>query len=169
MNSWLVIVLIPLVLSLGIIPSLQSEIIPNAEATKSQGNSLTETNSKKVCGDRLCSEIPSDKNEIKKPTATTAKKKLFPSTMDYTVNGPEIDPEKGYAVIEIGDDLYWITDGTYQMMFLTTGEGVIVVDAPMGLGDKIQQAISDVTSEKSDSSNLHSYSQRPCGVCKSVP
>ena len=64
------------------------------------------------------------------------------------VNGPEIDSEKGYSVIEIGDGLYWITDGTYQMMFLTTGEGVIVVDAPMGLGTKIQQAISDVTSEK---------------------
>ncbi len=149
MNSLSVIVLIPLILSLGIMPSLQSEIIPNAEALKSQGNSLSETNSKKVCGDRLCSEIPDDKNEVKKPAVmTTVKKELFPSTMDYTVNAPEIDPEKGYAVIEIGDDLYWITDGTYQMMFLTTGEGVIVVDAPMGLGDKIQQAISDVTSEK---------------------
>ena len=76
------------------------------------------------------------------------KKGLFTYSMEYNVNEPEIDSEKGYAVIEIGDGLYWITDGTYQMMFLTTGEGVIVVDAPMGLGSKIQQAISDVTLEK---------------------
>ena len=144
----LALAIIPLILSLGIVPSLQSEIIPNAEAIKAKGNSLTETNSKKVCGDRLCSEISSDKNEIGKPMTMTSKKGLFPSAMDYTVSGPEIDPEKGYAVIEIGDGLYWVTDGTYQMMFLTTGEGVIAVDAPMGMGTKIQQAISDVTSEK---------------------
>ena len=146
MNYWL-IALIPLVLSLGIMPSIQSDFIPKAEALKAKGNSLTETNSKKVCGDKLCSEISANKNQLKKSTII-AKKALFPSAMDYTVIGPEIDPEKGYAVIEIGDGLYWITDGVYQMMFLTTGEGVIVVDAPMGLGTKIQQAISDVTSEK---------------------
>lgn len=148
MNSWSIIMLISLILSLGILPSLQSEITPNAEAMISQGKALTETNSKKVCGDRLCSEILDNKKEIKTTTVMTVKKELFPSAMDYAVTAPEIDPEKGYAVIEIGDDLYWITDGNYQMMFLTTGKGVIVVDAPMGLGDKIQQAISDVTSEK---------------------
>ncbi|MBT8251511.1 MAG: MBL fold metallo-hydrolase, partial [Nitrosopumilus sp.] len=77
-----------------------------------------------------------------------SQKTLFPSTMDYTIIGPEIDPDKGYAVIEIGDGLYWLTDGMYQVMFLTTGEGVILVDAPMGMGTKIQEAISEVTSEK---------------------
>ena len=147
MYSRSIILLIPLILSLGIIPSLQSEIVPNSEALKSQGNSLTETNSKKVCGDRLCSEISSEKKEMKKPTVMTVKKELFPSVMDYTITGPEIDPEKGYAVIEIGDGLYWVTDGVYQIMFLTTGEGVIVVDAPMGWETKIQQAINDVTTE----------------------
>ena len=30
----------------------------SADALKSKGNSLTEIGSKKVCGDRLCSEIP---------------------------------------------------------------------------------------------------------------
>lgn len=148
MSNLLVIAFIPLILSLGITPVLQSDIIPHAEATKSKGNSLTETNSKKVCGDRLCSEPSEDKQEIKKPTMMTVKKGLFPSAMDYTMIGPEIDPDKGYAVIEIGDGLYWLTDGRYQIMFLTTGEGVIVVDAPMDFGDKIQQAVSDVTSEK---------------------
>ncbi|MBT8251506.1 MAG: MBL fold metallo-hydrolase, partial [Nitrosopumilus sp.] len=144
----LALAIIPLILSLGIMPSLQSEIIPNADAIKSKGNSMTETNSKKVCGDRLCSEISDDKTEIKKPVIMSSKKTLFESAMYYTVTGPEIDPEKGYAVIEIGDGLYWLTDGIYQVMFLTTGEGVILVDAPMGMGTMIQQAISEVTLEK---------------------
>ena len=77
-----------------------------------------------------------------------SQKGLFSSTMGYTVTGPEIDPDKGYSVIEIGDGLYWLTDGMYQVMFLTTGKGVILVDVHMGMGTKIQQAISEVTSEK---------------------
>ena len=141
------LVFVPLILSIGIIPALQSEIIPNVDAIKSQGNFMTETNSKKVCGDRLCSEVSED-SVSKKSISTKSDKGLFSSTMEYTITGPEIDPEIGYAVIEIDDGLYWVSDGIYQMMFLTTGEGVIVVDAPMGLGTKIQQAISDVTSEK---------------------
>jgi len=144
--KFLFFALILFIFSIGIAHALQFDIVPNVDAAKAKGTFLTETNSKKVCGDRLCSEV-SDETISQKPVMIT-KKGLFPSSMDYTVNEPEIDPEKGYAVIEIGDGLYWITDGTYQMMFLTTGEGVIVVDAPMGLGSKIQQAISDVTLEK---------------------
>src|SRR4051812_49232569 len=49
--------------------------------------------------------------------------------------GPAI-PEVGYLVEEIRDGLYWVTDGAYQAMFLTTGEGVILVDAPPSLGPK---------------------------------
>ncbi len=143
----LIFAFIPLILSLGIIPALQSEILPNADAIKAKGSSLTETNSKKVCGDRLCSSI-SENQSISSSMMIKSQKGLFSSTMDYTVTGPEIDPDKGYSVIEIGDGLYWLTDGMYQVMFLTTGEGVILVDAPMGMGTKIQQAISEVTSEK---------------------
>lgn len=54
---------------------------------------------------------------------------------------------KGYYVAEIQDGLYWATTGTYQIMFLTTGEGVIVVDAPPSFGENILSAISDVTDE----------------------
>ena len=48
--------------------------------------------------------------------------------------GPAVDPDKGYFVEEIDDGLYWVTEGTYHVMFLTTGEGVIVVDAPPSIG-----------------------------------
>jgi glyoxylase-like metal-dependent hydrolase (beta-lactamase superfamily II) len=60
--------------------------------------------------------------------------------------GPAI-PESGYLVEEIRDGLYWATDGSYQVMFLTTGEGVILVDAPPSLGPNLVQAIADVTDE----------------------
>lgn len=60
--------------------------------------------------------------------------------------GPAIG-EKGYHVAEVRGGLYWITDGAYQIMFLTTGQGVIVVDAPPNLGAHIVNAIAEVTSE----------------------
>ena len=60
--------------------------------------------------------------------------------------GPAI-PESGYLVEEIADGLYWVTDGSYQAMFLTTGEGVILVDAPPNLANFLQPAIADVTDE----------------------
>ena len=61
--------------------------------------------------------------------------------------GPEIDPDIGYLVEELGRGLYLVNDGVYQMMFLTTGEGVIAVDAPPNTGEKILAAISSVTDE----------------------
>ena len=47
-----------------------------------------------------------------------------------SARGPAIDPSKGYFVQEIRNGVYWVTDSVYQAMFLTTGKGVIVVDAP---------------------------------------
>ena len=72
---------------------------------------------------------------------------VFPSAMMYSNQPPDIDPEKGYAVIEIADGLYWVTTGNYEAMFLTTGEGVIAVDAPPTIGDNYLKAISEVTNE----------------------
>ena len=54
--------------------------------------------------------------------------------------------EEGYALEEIAERLYWLTDGFYQMMFMTTDEGVVAVDAPPTLGRNIWRAIRKVTS-----------------------
>ncbi len=62
-------------------------------------------------------------------------------------NGPAIDQSVGYLVQELGRGLYMVSDGIYQMMFLTTGEGVIAVDAPPNMGQKILPAIASVTDE----------------------
>jgi glyoxylase-like metal-dependent hydrolase (beta-lactamase superfamily II) len=62
--------------------------------------------------------------------------------------GPAIPQDKGYLVREINGGLYWVTDGSYQVMFLTTGKGVIAVDAPPNLAQKYLKAIADVTKER---------------------
>jgi glyoxylase-like metal-dependent hydrolase (beta-lactamase superfamily II) len=58
--------------------------------------------------------------------------------------GPAI-PAAGYLVQEIADRTYWLTDGLYQMIFVTTAEGVVAVDAPPTIGNNILRAIATVT------------------------
>ena len=60
---------------------------------------------------------------------------LFPSSIDYTITGPEIDPEQGYAVIEIGDGLYWTTYGMYQIMFETLTQRMEIINATVSRAD----------------------------------
>ena len=60
--------------------------------------------------------------------------------------GPAI-PSKGYLVEPLGRGLYWIGDGFYQMVFLVSSIGVIVVDAPPTLGNNILRAIREVTDQ----------------------
>jgi Alkyl sulfatase and related hydrolases len=61
--------------------------------------------------------------------------------------GLTVPQDKGYALEKIGDGLYFVTDGFYTTMFMTTGKGVIVVDAPPTLGEKMLQAVREATNE----------------------
>src|SRR6478672_2817072 len=60
--------------------------------------------------------------------------------------GPSI-PSKGYLVEELGDNLYSVTDGAYNTMFMVTDKGVVAVDAPPSLGQKYLKAIAEVTNK----------------------
>ncbi|MBQ0853922.1 MBL fold metallo-hydrolase [Streptomyces sp. BH-SS-21] len=60
-----------------------------------------------------------------------------------TAVGPALTD--GYHVGRIGGHLYWVTDGYYQAMFLTTTTGVVVVDAPPTIGHNLLRAIRKVT------------------------
>ena len=51
----------------------------------------------------------------------------------------------GYFAGQIKGDLYWVTDSFYTAMFLTTREGVVLVDAPPTIGHNLLRAISAVT------------------------
>ena len=67
------------------------------------------------------------------------------STIPQAARGPTISSEKGYLVQEIGDQLYAVSDGSYNAMFMVTDEGVVAIDAPPTLGDKYLKAIAEVT------------------------
>src|SRR5689334_1143414 len=58
--------------------------------------------------------------------------------------GPPVNAD-GYFVGQIKGDLYWVTDSFYTAMFLTTREGVVLVDAPPTIGHNLLRAISAVT------------------------
>jgi glyoxylase-like metal-dependent hydrolase (beta-lactamase superfamily II) len=52
--------------------------------------------------------------------------------------------EQGYYVGRVERNLYWITDGVYQCAFLTTPDGVVLLDAPPTIGNNIQRAIDEI-------------------------
>jgi glyoxylase-like metal-dependent hydrolase (beta-lactamase superfamily II) len=54
---------------------------------------------------------------------------------------------KGYHVEEISDGAHYVTSGAYDTMFVATGNGVVVVDAPPLLGANLKRAIAEVTDE----------------------
>jgi glyoxylase-like metal-dependent hydrolase (beta-lactamase superfamily II) len=58
--------------------------------------------------------------------------------------GPTVN-ESGYFVGHVDGNLYWVTDGFYQAMFLTTTEGVVLIDAPPTIGRNLLRAIAEVT------------------------
>ena len=72
---------------------------------------------------------------------------LGQASLPDAARGMVVPQNKGYAVERIGEGLHLVTDGFYTTMFMTTGEGTIVVDAPPSLGDKMLQAIQDITNE----------------------
>jgi glyoxylase-like metal-dependent hydrolase (beta-lactamase superfamily II) len=57
--------------------------------------------------------------------------------------GPPLN-ELGYHVARIRGNLYWVTDSSYQAMFLTTRTGVVLVDAPPTIGRNLLRAIEEV-------------------------
>ncbi|MFC5835081.1 MBL fold metallo-hydrolase [Nonomuraea insulae] len=58
--------------------------------------------------------------------------------------GPALNAD-GYHVGQIAGNLYWVTDSSYQAMFLSTRQGVVLVDAPPTIGHNLLRAIGKVT------------------------
>lgn len=88
---------------------------------------------------------------ISAPTASTSYSQLaeqyVPVLQKVKDRMLPIDHAKGYLVKEIKQDVYVVTDGGYQSMFVTTGQGVIVFDAPPSFAAHLKQAIAEVTKE----------------------
>jgi glyoxylase-like metal-dependent hydrolase (beta-lactamase superfamily II) len=64
-----------------------------------------------------------------------------------TARAWKVDPKVGYAVREIKPNIYMITDGGYQSLFVTTGKGVVLFDAPPSFATHIVQAVRSETGE----------------------
>lgn len=57
--------------------------------------------------------------------------------------GPALN-EQGYYVGRVERNLFWVTDGVYQAAFLTTPDGVILLDAPPTIGHNLQRAVDEI-------------------------
>lgn len=77
--------------------------------------------------------------------------------VNESAKGPSIDPNKGYRLQKLGNDLYMITDNAYQSMFMVYENGVVVVDAPPPFAQHIPKAIAEVTN-KSITHLIYSHS-----------
>jgi glyoxylase-like metal-dependent hydrolase (beta-lactamase superfamily II) len=57
--------------------------------------------------------------------------------------GPALNDQR-YYVGRVERNLYWVTDGVYNSAFLTTGEGVVVFDAPPSIGPNLRRAVDEI-------------------------
>jgi glyoxylase-like metal-dependent hydrolase (beta-lactamase superfamily II) len=73
--------------------------------------------------------------------------KYVPVLPEVKARALPVDPKKGYLVKEVKPGVFVITDGNYQSAFVTTGQGVILFDAPPTFARHIRQAVADVTTE----------------------
>ncbi|HEX6483051.1 MAG TPA: MBL fold metallo-hydrolase [Ktedonobacteraceae bacterium] len=60
---------------------------------------------------------------------------------------PIADPAEGYRLQKVGDAGYVVISGIVQSSFVVTSAGVVVVDAPPALAEKIPAAIKCVTDQ----------------------
>jgi len=67
--------------------------------------------------------------------------------------GPALN-EQGFYVGRVERNLYWITDGVYQSAFLTTRDGVVLLDAPPTIGGNIQRAVDQIAAENGVSNKV---------------
>ena len=67
--------------------------------------------------------------------------------------GPAVN-DQGYYVGRVERNLYWVTDGDYHSAFLTTGDGVVLFDAPPSIGHNLQRAVNDIATAEGVSNTV---------------
>src|SRR3989454_4736665 len=67
--------------------------------------------------------------------------------------GPALN-DQGYYVGRVERNLYWVTDGTYQSSFLTTRDGVVLLDAPPTIGHNLRRAVDEIAAANGVSSKV---------------
>src|SRR4051812_13886347 len=67
--------------------------------------------------------------------------------------GPALN-DQGFYVGRVERNLYWVTDGVYVSAFLTTPDGVVLLDAPASIGGNLQRAVDQVATENGVSNQV---------------
>jgi glyoxylase-like metal-dependent hydrolase (beta-lactamase superfamily II) len=62
--------------------------------------------------------------------------------------------EQGYYVGRVERNLYWVTDGVYNSAFLTTGDGVVLFDAPPSIGGNLRRAVDEIAAAEGVSNKV---------------
>ena len=52
--------------------------------------------------------------------------------------------KQGYYAGRVERNLHWVADGTYQSAFLTTKNGVVLLDAPPTIDRNLQRAVDEI-------------------------
>jgi len=71
--------------------------------------------------------------------------------------GIPIDPDKGYAVLDLGDGAYFVTEGVYQVMFIEHEDGLILADAPPNIGSRLLTAAEEIAPGKPITHMIYSH------------
>jgi glyoxylase-like metal-dependent hydrolase (beta-lactamase superfamily II) len=69
---------------------------------------------------------------------------LLPQVLAHAL---AVDPHKGYRVQQLKPEVYMITEGAYESVFVTTGKGVVLFDAPPSFARHLSQAVAETTGE----------------------
>jgi len=108
--KYILVILVPLVLSIGTIPGLPFDLFQEADAKKSVGNDLPgrlavksygSANNRIVCGDKLCSELPRVDATIK--VSPYLQKKVIFLEQDVT---KQVTKDHTYPIDLSGQNLY---------------------------------------------------------------
>jgi len=91
--------------------------------------------------------------EPRKPSVRTSAVLPDYAPIPKSALGPALN-EQGYYVGRVERNLYWITDGVYQSAFLTTRDGVVLLDAPPTIGRNIQRAVDQIAAENGVSNKV---------------
>jgi glyoxylase-like metal-dependent hydrolase (beta-lactamase superfamily II) len=62
--------------------------------------------------------------------------------------------DQGYYVGRVERNLYWVTDGVYQSAFLTTSDGVVLLDAPPSIGHNLRRAVDEIAAAEGVSNRV---------------
>jgi glyoxylase-like metal-dependent hydrolase (beta-lactamase superfamily II) len=70
-----------------------------------------------------------------------------PLLPQVTAKAPVVDRNKGYFVSELKPGVFMVTEGAYESVFVITGKGVVLFDAPPSFAQHLGEAVKEKTNE----------------------